>query len=157
MRIWCPVWKKFGSWINSPDPQHCFQCNKSSKKVSLKVWQNLSWLVLNIRCTCMVHMPSYIWKLYFEQLQSQHYESSDCPPPHYRQPSPLCMAAWPSSIWKRTPVWLITIPMLKTKGKTCMVKEPYCVKQLSRNQLCKIGLKRNVSDSKTLKFYRCLP
>jgi hypothetical protein len=25
-----------------------------------------------------------------------------------------------------------------------MVKEPYCVKQLSRNQQCKIGLKRNV-------------
>jgi hypothetical protein len=26
---------------------------------------------------------------YFEWLQSQHYESSDCPPtPHYRQPSP---------------------------------------------------------------------
>jgi hypothetical protein len=23
MRIWDPGWKKFGSWMNVPDPQHC--------------------------------------------------------------------------------------------------------------------------------------
>jgi hypothetical protein len=31
--------------------------------------------------------------------------------------------------------------MLKSKGKTCMVKEPSHVKQLSLNHVCKIGLK----------------
>ncbi len=32
-------------------------------------------------------------------------------------------------------------PMLKSKGKTCMVKEPSHVKkQLSLNHMCKIGL-----------------
>jgi hypothetical protein len=30
--------------------------------------------------------------------------------------------------------------MLKSKGKTCMVEEPSDVKQLSLNQMCKIGL-----------------
>jgi hypothetical protein len=34
----------------------------------------------------------------------------------------------------------ITIPMFKSKGKTCMVEEPPHVKQLSLNQVCKIGL-----------------
>jgi hypothetical protein len=37
--------------------------------------------VLNIRCACMVHKPSHIWILYFEWVQSQHYKSSDSPPP----------------------------------------------------------------------------
>ncbi len=35
----------------------------------------------------------------------------------------------------------ITITMLKSKGKTCMAEEPSQVKQLSINQVCKIGLR----------------
>jgi hypothetical protein len=59
--------------------------------------------VLNIRCSCMVQKPSHIWMLYLEWLQSQQYESSHCPhPPLQAALPPLCMAALPSPIWKRT-------------------------------------------------------
>jgi hypothetical protein len=50
------------------------------------------------------------------------------------------MAALPSTIWKRTPVWLNYHTYVKSKGKTCMVEEPTHVKQLSVNHMCKIGL-----------------
>jgi hypothetical protein len=47
------------------------------------------------------------------------------PTPHYRQPSPLCMAAEPSPIFGRELKYgSINIPMSKSKGKTYMVKEP---------------------------------
>jgi hypothetical protein len=45
--------------------------------------------------------------LYFEWLQSQQYESPHCPhPPLQAALPPLCMAALPSPIRKRTLVWL---------------------------------------------------
>jgi hypothetical protein len=50
------------------------------------------------------------------------------------------MAAQPSPIWKRTLVWLNTIPISKSKGKSCMVEEPSHAKQLSLNQVSKIVL-----------------
>ncbi len=40
--------------------------------------------------------------------------------------------------------------MLKSKEKTCMVKEPSHVKQLSLNHMCKIGL--NIFSMDTLYF-----
>jgi hypothetical protein len=54
---------------------------------------------------------------------------------------PLCMAALPSPIWKRTLVWLNYHTYLKNKGETCMVQEPSHVKQPSLIHMCKIGLK----------------
>jgi hypothetical protein len=81
--------------------------------------------------------------LYFEWLQSHHYDSSDFPHPNYRQPSP------PPPVWQQNlhpfgrelKHGLISIAMLKSKGKSCMVDEPSPVKQLFLNQVCKIGLK----------------
>ncbi len=72
-------------------------------------------------------------------------------------PPPSCIAAEPSPIWKRTLIWLNnhTYYMLKSKGKTCMVKEPSHVKQLSLNHLCKIGLKLFSSSVPTRLFFFC--
>ncbi len=71
-----------------------------------------------------------------------HYESSDCPhPPTTGSPRPLCMAAEPSPIWKRTLVRLNYRTYVKSKEKNCVVEELSHVKQLSLNDVCKIGLK----------------
>jgi hypothetical protein len=116
--------------------------------------------VLNIRCSCMVQMPSHIWMLYFEGLQSQQYESSHCPhPPLQAGLPPLCMAALPSPVWKRTLVWLNYHTFLKSKGETCMVQEPSHVKQLSPIHVCKIGLRCKQSDFLPIIFhcYRLTP
>ncbi len=67
---------------------------------------------------------------------TEYYESSDCPHP------PL-QAALPLSVWQhnlRPFRRELTIPMLKSKGKACMVEEPSHVKQLSLNHVSKIGL-----------------
>jgi hypothetical protein len=54
----------------------------------------------------------------FEWLQSQQYESSHCPHPLLQAAiPPLCVAALPSPIWKRTLVWLNYYTYLEAKGK----------------------------------------
>jgi hypothetical protein len=63
-------------------------------------------------------------------------------------PHPPLQAALPLSVWqlnlhpfrRELKYGKITIPMLKSKGKTCMVEEPSHVKPLSLNHMCKIGL-----------------
>ncbi len=100
---------------------------------------SLPWPVLNIRCTCMVQKPSHIWMLYL-RVFTEPMNHQTAPNPHYRQPSPLCMAAQPSPIWKRTLVCLNYHTYVKSKGKTCMVQEPSHVQQLPLNHMCKVGL-----------------
>jgi hypothetical protein len=66
--------------------------------------------------TCFNYLDTYLsgseaityLNAILEWLQSQQFESSDFPNPHYRQhpPPPPRMAAEPSPIWKRTLVWL---------------------------------------------------
>ncbi len=41
---------------------------------------------------------------------------------------------------KNSSMVTITIPVLKSKWKTCMVEEPSHVKQLTLNHVCEIGL-----------------
>ncbi len=55
-------------------------------------------------------------------------------------PPPLCMAALPSPIGKRTLVWLNYRTYFKKQGETGMVQKPSHVKQLSPIHVCKIGL-----------------
>ncbi len=84
---------------------------------------------------------SHIWMLHFEWLQTQFYESSDCP-------NPPLQATLPPSVWqhnlhlhgRKLKYGWITKPLLKSKGDTGVVEEPSHVKQLSLNQMCKIGL-----------------
>ncbi len=113
---------------------------------------------LNIRCTSMVQKPSHIWMLYFEGLQSQHYDISDCLHPPLQAALPPWIAAEPSPIWKRTLLWLITISMLKSKGKNRMVEEPsHRINQLSVNHVCNIGLntKMLLHSTSTIVQYCC--
>jgi hypothetical protein len=80
--------------------------------------------------------------LYFEWLQSQQYESPHCPTPHYRQPSPhFVWQQYLHPLERELLYGLITIPIFKSKGETCMVQEPSHVKQLSPIHVCKIGLR----------------
>jgi hypothetical protein len=53
------------------------------------------------------------------------------PPPLQAALPPLCMAALPSPIWKRTLVWLNYHSNFKSKVETRMVAKPTHVKQLS--------------------------
>ncbi len=97
---------------------------------------NLLWPVLNIRCTCMVQKTSHMWMLYFEWLQSQHYESSDCPHPHYRQPSPSLYGSITFTHLKRFLVWL-NYPTYVKKQRENLYGY---IKQLSLNHVSIIGL-----------------
>jgi hypothetical protein len=78
---------------------------------------------------------------YFEWLQSQQYESSNCRhPPLQAALPPLCMAALPSPIWKRTLVWLNNQTYFKKQrgnlyGSGTITTIP--------NHVCKIGLMRS--------------
>ena len=123
---------------------------------------NLPWPVLNIRCTCMVQKPSPIWLVYFEWLQSQHYESSDCPPPPTTgSPPPLCMGSITFTHLKEN-FSMVKLPYLckKIQGKTCMVGEPSHVKQLSLIHVCKIGLKKKhirAYARSILSYIECTP
>jgi hypothetical protein len=64
------------------------------------------------------------------------------------------MAAQPSPIWKRTLVWLkYQTCVVKSKGKTCMVKEPSQIKQLFLIPVCKLGLTRKAR----IKLFNPLP
>jgi hypothetical protein len=98
----------------------------------------------NIRWTCMVQKPSHIWMLYFKWLHSLLYGSSDWthlpPPPHYRQTSPPHGSITFTHLEENFS--MANSPYLReSKVKTCMVKEPSQVKQLSLIHVCKIGLR----------------
>jgi hypothetical protein len=90
---------------------------------------------------CMVQKPSHISVLYFEWLQSQHYESSDCPHPPLQAALPQGLAAKPSPILKRTLVRLNYYTYVKSQREnlfgwgtiTCQTAIPIPV--------CKIWLK----------------
>ncbi len=71
----------------------------------------------------------------FEWFQSQHYEPSNCPP---------FSTLYGSSALTHLEETLELLNYhiyLKSKEETCMAEEPSHVKQLSINQVCKIGLK----------------
>jgi hypothetical protein len=85
--------------------------------------------------------------LYFDWLPSQHYESSDCPHPPYRQPSSFLYGSITFTHLEENSS-MVKLPyfMLKSKGKPCMVKAPLHVKKISLNHVCKIGLKKGVKE-----------
>jgi hypothetical protein len=63
------------------------------------------------------------------------------PTPYYRQLSPHFVWQHYFHPFERELLYgYITIPILKSKGETCMVQEPSHVKQLSPIHVCKIGL-----------------
>jgi hypothetical protein len=100
---------------------------------------------LNIRCTYMVQKASHIWMPYFVCLQSQHFESSDCPNLHPPSQSALPPSLYGSITFTHLENILSTVklpyPMLKSIGKTHMVEKSSLVKQLFLNYVCKLGLK----------------
>jgi hypothetical protein len=121
---------------NSTVRQFYFRCCKCIQKVYIDAWQTCHDLseISGVPLWLINHDVQYL-KPALDIMLCQ----PNCPPPPEGCRPPLCMTAIPSLFEKN----ICYITLFKFK-KNCMVEEPSHLKELSWNQMCKIGLREQI-------------